>query len=117
MISVLVPSRERPELLARSLDSLGEGDLEVLVRVDEDDPRLEGYSRFPGLIVGPRHGYRRLNHYYNELAERARGDWLLLWNDDSFMETPDWIDIVRSFDGHRGARPHGGHRPHEGRRR
>jgi Glycosyl transferase family 2 len=99
MISVLVPSRERPELLARSIDSLGEGELEVLVRVDEDDPRLDGYARFPRLEVGPHHGYEGLHHYYNELAERASGDWLLVWNDDATMETRDWIDVVRSYDG------------------
>jgi glycosyltransferase involved in cell wall biosynthesis len=99
MISVLVPSRERPELLARSIASLGEGDIEVLVRVDDDDPRLDEYREFPGLIVGPHHGYPGLHHYYNELAERARGDWLFLWNDDGIMETPNWIDIVRAFDG------------------
>jgi hypothetical protein len=99
MISVLVPSRERPDLLARSIDSLGEGELEVLVRVDEDDPRLDSYAQFPGLVVGAHHGYERLHHYYNELAERARGDWLFLWNDDCIMETRNWIEVVRSYDG------------------
>jgi hypothetical protein len=99
MISVLVPSRERPDLLARSIDSLGEGEFEVLVRVDEDDPRLDAYSRFPGVVVGPHHGYAGLHHYYDELAARANGDWLFLWNDDCIMETRDWIEVVRSFDG------------------
>ena len=100
MISILVPSRERPELLERSIASLGPGDLEVLVRVDDDDPRLGDYRRlFPGAIVGPHHGYAALHHYYNELAARARGDWLVIWNDDSLMETANWIEIVRSFDG------------------
>ncbi|MEK6276639.1 MAG: hypothetical protein AABM29_01310 [Actinomycetota bacterium] len=99
MISVLVPSRERPELLARSVGSLGEGEFEVLVRVDEDDPRLDGYAQFPDVVVGAHHGYGALHHYYNELAERARGDWLFLWNDDCIMETRDWIDVVCSYDG------------------
>jgi glycosyltransferase involved in cell wall biosynthesis len=99
MISVLVPSRERPELLERSVDSLGQGEFEVLVRVDEDDPCLDAYAGFPNLVVGPRHGYQGLHHYYNELAARARGDWLFLWNDDCVMETPDWIHVVRSRDG------------------
>jgi hypothetical protein len=99
MISVLVPSRERPELLGRSIDSLGDGDFEVLIRVDDDDPRLDGYARFPNVAVGPRHGYQGLHHYYNELAGRARGDWLFLWNDDCFMETRDWIRVVRGYEG------------------
>jgi hypothetical protein len=98
-ISVLVPSRERPAPLARSLRSLGEGEIEVLVRVDEDDPCLDGYEGLSTLIVGPRHGYGRLQNYYNELAARATGDWLMIWNDDCIMQTPDWIETVRSYDG------------------
>ncbi|MEA2309810.1 MAG: hypothetical protein QOI65_2096, partial [Thermoleophilaceae bacterium] len=41
MISVLVPSRGRPGPLARSVESLGGGGVEVLVRVDDDDPCLD----------------------------------------------------------------------------
>jgi hypothetical protein len=101
VISVLVPSRQRPEPLTRSIESLGVGDFEVLVRVDEDDPSLESYLalRNVEVIVGPHHGYAALQHYYNELAGRARGDWLCVWNDDCLMQTPDWLDIVRSYDG------------------
>lgn len=105
MISVLVPSRERPEPLARSVASLGRGDLEVLVRIDDDDPLIDEYLRLPDrlagveVIVGPRFGYAELHLYYNELAERARGDWLLIWNDDSLMQTADWLDQVHRWDG------------------
>lgn len=98
-ISVLVPSRQRPELLKRSIDSLGDGDFEVLVALDEDDPLLDDYAGIGKAMVGPRHGYRSLQSYYNELAARARGEWLLLWNDDCIMVTEDWIDVVRSYDG------------------
>ena len=101
MISVLVPSRQRPEPLARSIESLGEGDFETLVRVDDDDPRLEDYLALPDVevVVVPHHGYAALQHYYNELAHRARGDWLFLWNDDCLMQSDDWLDVVRSYDG------------------
>jgi hypothetical protein len=101
VITVLVPSRERPEPLARSIASLGAHELEVLVRIDDDDPRLDDYLRLPGIdvIVGPRHGYRALHHYYNELAARATGEWLLLWNDDCIMQTKEWHEVVRGYDG------------------
>jgi hypothetical protein len=101
VISVLVPSRGRPAQLARSIASLGDGDLEVLVRIDDDDPCRDEYLALPyiSVTVGPRHGYAQLHRYYNELAERAAGEWLLIWNDDSIMETRDWIDIVSSYDG------------------
>lgn len=99
LISVLVPSRQRPELLRRSIDSLGSGDYEVLVGLDDDDPRLDDYVGIGTCVIGARHGYRSLQTYYNALADRARGDWLLLWNDDCIMKTPDWIEVVRAFDG------------------
>jgi hypothetical protein len=99
-ISVLVPSRERPELLKASIESLGDGDLELLVALDEDDPRLAGYAGIGSThVVGPRHGYTSLQNYYNELADRATGDWLMIWNDDCLMRTPNWIEIVHTYDG------------------
>jgi glycosyltransferase involved in cell wall biosynthesis len=98
-VSVLVPSRERPELLARSIESLRGADLEVLVALDEDDPRLTDYAGIGIPVVGPRHGYGALQRYYNELAMWATGGWLLLWNDDCIMETENWMEIVRSYDG------------------
>lgn len=101
MISILVPSRERPEPLMRSIESLGHGELELLVRVDRDDPRLDDYRALPGIepIVGPRHGYGELQRYYNELAARATGEWLFVWNDDCVMRTPNWRDVVHGYDG------------------
>jgi glycosyltransferase involved in cell wall biosynthesis len=98
-VSVLVPSRERPELLARSIESLRGGDLEVLVALDDDDPRLADYAGIGTAVIGPHYGYSSLQRYYNGLANRASGDWLLLWNDDCIMETENWIEIVRSHDG------------------
>jgi hypothetical protein len=110
-ISVLVPSRERSAALVKSLRSLGDRDLELLIRIDEDDPERERYARIPrvldggaqraGLrtrvIVGKRHGYRRLHLYYNELAAAATGDWIMIWNDDCLMETEGWIDVVHRY--------------------
>lgn len=95
MISVICPSRERADLLEKSLGSLGKGH-ELLVRVDNDDPQLEQYRRIPGikLTVGERLGYERLNEYINELSTLSTGDWLFLWNDDAVMETPDWETFI-----------------------
>jgi hypothetical protein len=97
MISVLCPTRLRPDALRRSFASLVDtargGELEFLLGVDPDDPTdYEGLGRvvhFPD-----RHGYRNLHAYYNELAAVAEGDWLLLWNDDCLMATDGWYQIV-----------------------
>jgi len=109
LISVLVASRRRPHLLARMAESLLDKAsdrlaYEVLVAVDSDDIQsLEMWSVTPPAkasqwraIVGPRMGYQRLHVYYNSLAEIARGDFLLLLGDDTFIVTPGWDDLILS---------------------
>lgn len=97
LISVMCPTRLRLDALTRSLASLDEqargGELEFLLAVDpDDDTDYEGL----GTVVrfSERVGYTRLHEYYNVLAVLARGDWLLLWNDDCIMTTTGWNQIV-----------------------
>lgn len=99
MISILVPTRNRPEALKRSYDSLRSRtteDFEFLLAVDEDD--TTDYSDYDDVWVMPRHGYTKLHLYYNELAEHATGDWLFLWNDDCLMQTDDWTAVIEAFE-------------------
>ena len=119
MISVLCPTRMRPGALKRSLDSLLEtanGPLEFQLAVDNDDPtdysQFGAYSPYKGRVLHvERFGYAQLHDYYNLLAERATGDWLLLWNDDALMATPGWDDIVRSHEPKCVLSPHTVHDP------
>lgn len=98
-VSILCPSRNRLELLRQSAKSLGQGDYELLVVIDDDDPQLVYYEReFPGLLITKRHGYQNLHEYYNQLAAISKGDWLMLWNDDAIMETKGWVDIIAKED-------------------
>lgn len=104
MISVLTPTRGRPQALAESVDSLMDlaeepSNVEVLAAVDPDD--VEGYVRpLPALydvwVSSVRHGYIGIHCYYNFLATHAAGDWLLIWNDDALMRTQGWDKIVES---------------------
>lgn len=104
-ISVLLPSRGRPDLLQRSITSLyGQADeppqVEVLVAADPDDEITSQAAEQAGVtaVVAPgRYGYRGLHHYYNLLAQHAAGDWMLLWNDDAIMQTPSWDTIMASY--------------------
>ena len=41
-------------------------------------------------ISNERYGYKYLHKYINELSRMAEGDWLFLWNDDSYILTVDW---------------------------
>lgn len=99
MISVLCPTRGRPESMRRSAASLldladNPAGVEVLTACDTDDPRLAEYDP-PTLVMEPL-GYRGLHVYVNELAKVARGRWLFLWNDDAEMLTQGWDTVVES---------------------
>lgn len=67
----------------------------MLLRVDEDDdtPPIGDV-----MICGPRVGYERMHLMYDQLAARATGSWLLLWNDDALMLTGCWDDVVAEHD-------------------
>jgi hypothetical protein len=101
-ISVLLPSRKRPEMLRNSISSLVNSAvrpdwdyLEVLVMYDPDDPEtreaVQGFHHCVSVHPAPqRYGYSQLNTYFNLLAEISTGDWLMLWNDDAIMRTDFW---------------------------
>lgn len=102
-ISVLMPTRERPTAAAQSIQSLGEHkDVEILLYVDLDDEYLDTYMDMRNKTVkvwtGERYRYRELHKYYNFLAKQSTGDWLMLWNDDVVMGTPDWKEKICSYD-------------------
>lgn len=101
LVSVLMPSRGRPEPLAESVGSLRDlaadpDRIEVLVAADDDDPPTARAAETIGakVLVSPRHGYAQLHRYVNALAREAAGTWLLLWNDDARMLTRHWDERV-----------------------
>lgn len=89
-LSVLLPSRERPDLAEQAIKSFPPSrNTEFLLAVDDDDPCMKDYlqlARLARLTVTPPHGYLGLHKYYNQLAELSRGQWLLLFNDDAVVE-------------------------------
>jgi hypothetical protein len=102
-ISVLMPSRGRPEPVTEAIASLrGNATLplavEFIIGCDPDDPATAKAARAAGASVlktAERYGYSRLHEYVNRLAVKARGEWLLLFNDDARMLTSGWDQIVR----------------------
>jgi len=99
-LSVLVPSRERADVLKFSLDSLGleRNNIEALVWVDDDDPQLNEYRKLFGnnpqvkLFIKKRVGYENFHIMQNFLAAESSGNWLWLWNDDAYMDNVNWYD-------------------------
>lgn len=40
-------------------------------------------------------GYSKMHEYFNEMAARSTGDWLMLWNDDAVMLEQGWDEKIR----------------------
>jgi GT2 family glycosyltransferase len=97
MISVIIPTCLRPDLLARCLDRLVPGaqtlpadQYEVIV-TDDGEPTVERFltEKYPWVSWGP--GPRRgpaANR--NAGARRARGEWLA-FTDDDCVPDPNWL--------------------------
>jgi len=129
-VSVILPSRRRPESLHRSLRGLVDlaaepGEIQVLVAADLDDEATcaLGDRRHLGLddplppqvtvYAYPRVGYGRHHLYVNHLAKLTSGEWVMLWNDDAVMLTPGWDKIITSAEPAI-LWPHANHAPHTG---
>ena len=119
-ISILLPTRERTQLVEKSIKSLLDlatdpSDIEILIAYDEDDQLSQEYfnsSNWASFIDSyksqskcfstPKWGYGHLEKYYNFLGENATGKWLMLWNDDALMSSEGWdtrIQEVKDFVG------------------
>lgn len=93
-ISILCPSRGRPEMARRMAESAvstatDTRGLEILFYLNEDDPLVGEYKHGPFTVFimgrdGP------TSYAWNELARRAAGDVLMLMGDDVVFETPGW---------------------------
>ena len=102
MISVILPTRGRFKLFIASVESLilhcsDIKNFEVLVALDNDDSssnlKINEYAHDKNNIkvfYYDRHYYSGLHNYYNDLALRASGELLLVWNDDAIMESFGW---------------------------
>lgn len=99
MISILCPSRGRPELAKRMVDSAlktAGKPIEIILYLNEDDPKLEEYKRLIDAQyyqVGPD---RSPCYSWNKLAEQAQGDILFLMGDDATFGTNNWVSIIES---------------------
>ena len=102
MISILLPTRGRPTLVNRLFSSIAEttsrlDQVEVVLYVDEDDMSshdLDSTDFRVVRIVGPA---LTMGGYNSACLQRARGDVLILANDDMVIRTPGWDDRIRAM--------------------
>ena len=102
MISILLPSRGRPDNIVRLANSIFEtasdpSEIEIIIRLDEDDPKLNEYMDNPPkqttYFTGPR---LVLSELWNECYKKANGDILMHSGDDIVFKTWGWDDKVRN---------------------
>jgi len=116
LISILLPTRGRREVLKKSIESViskanQKNKLEILFGIDEDDVGISEYIKeelaplFKENGIEARAsvfkplGYEQLHIYINTLAGAATGEWLFFWNDDCLMVSEGWDDVIRQYDG------------------
>ena len=103
MISFILPTHNRPEILARTLGKLGElnGDAlprgcEVLVVDNASDPpvAIDGRSR-NGLVVRTiRRASNEAAAGRNVAAREAQNPWLIMLDDDSYPLNEDFVHVL-----------------------
>lgn len=95
MISVLCPTRERPVIFKRMVESAinnGDDNFEILAYIDDDDTTVYPMNcNHVDFFHGPSYGVGRA---WNHLAANSNGDVLMLANDDLVFRTKHWDTII-----------------------
>jgi hypothetical protein len=106
LVSILLPTRGRPELLLKSVESLfntahSKASFELMIKVDDDDlvskdmaEKISKYLPVTCLITPRGNGYLDMHHWLNQLVKLSRGDWVITWSDDAEMKTLGWDWIL-----------------------
>lgn len=102
-ISLLLPTRGRHTLVERLLKSIAENTaqlerVEVILYVDDDDTvshHLDSKDFRVVRIIGPA---MSMGGYNSACLEQARGDIVILANDDMVIRTPGWDNMIAEMD-------------------
>lgn len=99
-VSVLVPSWGRPHQVLSLLQSIEETvgekeSVELLVGVNEDDPKLRAYQAISGIRLFEYPKDMSICQIWNELALEAKGRYLMMGNDDMRFRTDEWVEIFK----------------------
>ena len=102
-ISLLLPTRGRPELAQRALDSIAKttetlSAVEVIVCVDEDDPASHALDHSDVIvkrIIVPR---QNMGAYNAICLQNSSGSISIAINDDMVIRTQGWDQKIRTID-------------------
>ena len=105
LLTIALPTRGRKDLLLKTLESIYQDDsdeFEVILKIDSDDIETIAFAEsckfknFKFIISDRRNGWLNLNQYFNELIEASNSEWILGFNDDAIMETPNWFKQLKN---------------------
>jgi O-antigen biosynthesis protein len=97
LVSILIPTRDRPELIGTCLRSIFEKTsyrpFEVIIGDNEssDPAALACFERYPVQRV-PLAGAFHFSRFNNQMARSAKGEFLVLLNNDTEVLDPEWLD-------------------------
>jgi len=97
MISFCCPSRGRPQLAKRLIDSATSnqsGDTEFLFYLNDDDDTLDEYRDLldeKHYVVGPN---QSTCFSWNLMCEKSKHDVVMLMGDDVQIQTPNWDQLI-----------------------
>ena len=103
--SIIVPSKGRVEQLTELLSTIIRctNDLsqtEVIVTIDTDEKQMESYTELMNNYPGPKqfiiqeHCDNLNDGYYNMMALKAHGKYIIAVNDDCVFGTVGWDEII-----------------------
>ena len=99
MISFCCPSRGRPELAKRLIDTATEtqkGNTEFLFYLNDDDEKLEQYKD----LINEKHYTIGPNQStclsWNQMCEKANNEIVMLMGDDVQVITKDWDELIKN---------------------
>lgn len=100
MISLLTPTRGRPESmerLAQSVLDTAKGDVEIIAYLDDDDE--SDYTRLPSIVSVYKTKRTVLSQYWNLAYEKATGPIYMHCGDDIVFQTRGWdTKVIAAFD-------------------
>jgi GT2 family glycosyltransferase len=106
LISLIIPTRDRADLLATCIDSVRalstHANYEILI-ADNDSSERETYalferlSQYPNVRIIPQPGPFNFSAINNAAIAQSRGELVCLLNNDIEVITPDWMEEMASW--------------------